>query len=43
MIDASVLVTLKTMIYSSFLIASKSGFSRLTLCNDVMKILCLCV
>jgi len=43
MIDASVLVTLKTMIYPSFLITSKSGFSRLTLCIDIMKILCLCV
>ena len=30
MIDANVLVTVKTMIYSSFLITSKSGFSRLT-------------
>ena len=28
LIDASVLVTVKTMIYSSFLITSKSGFSR---------------
>lgn len=35
LIDASVLVTVKTMIYSSFLITSKSGFSRLTL-NDMM-------